>query len=61
VIAWAAIVVLLALGGIALFYSFRAPAAKADLARTIRWYGLMFWAVAAAIYGVKRLVEWFIG
>jgi hypothetical protein len=60
VIAWAAIFVFVVLGGIAVFYSFRAPAAKAELAGAIRWYGLAFWALAAAIYGVKRLVERFL-
>jgi hypothetical protein len=60
VIAWAAIVVCLVLGGIGMGCSFWAPANKAELAAAVRWYSLMSWLLAAAIYGLKRVIEHFV-
>ena len=59
VIAWGLIGLCVVLGSIGFWYSFRAPAGKAQLIQEIRWYSLVFWAVAAAVYGVKRLMERF--
>ena len=60
VIAWGVVMVLVILGSVAICGSFGAPAARADLARQIRGYGLELWALAVAAYCVKRLIERFV-
>ena len=57
VIAWGTVMVLGLIGCIGFCYSLGAPVAKADLAAQIRWYSLVCWALAVAVYAVKRIIE----
>lgn len=61
VIAWAAILLCLVLGGVGLYFAWQAPSEKAELARQLRDYSLAFWGLAAAVYALKRGVEYFLG
>ncbi len=57
VIVWGLILVLAVIGGVGMYYSFGAPAAKAELAEPVRWYSLAIWGLAAVIYVIKRIIE----
>ncbi len=60
VIAWGAVILLAVLGTIGMYYSFRASADKADVAAEVRYYSLACWGLAATIYAIKRLIEFFV-
>ena len=49
VIAWAAILLFLVVGGVGLYFAWHAPPEKAELAQQLRHYSLAFWSLAAAV------------
>jgi hypothetical protein len=55
-----AIFVCVVLGSIGFWYSCKAPAANAALAKGVRWYSLVSWTLAVGIYGIKRLIGRFV-
>lgn len=61
VIAWAAIVLFLVVGSVGFYFSFQTPPDKAQLAQQLRYSSLAFYGLAAAVYGVKRVVAFFVG
>jgi len=61
VIAWASILLLLIAGSVGLYYSFHAPPDKIELARQLRNYSLVSYALAACVYGIKKLIAIFVG
>ena len=60
-ILWGSIIVLFAMGSVGLFYSWRGWAVKPELAAQLVRYSLACWGLAAAIYGVGRVVRYFVG
>ena len=61
VIAWAAILLFLVAGGVGQYFAWHASPETAERARQLRHYSLAFWGLAAAVYAVKRGVEYFLG
>ena len=60
VVAWAAIVIFIVLGVLALYLSFGAPPEKAQIAARARTYGAVSLGLASAIFLVKELIQRFI-
>jgi hypothetical protein len=60
VAAWMFIVALATLGSIGLWFGFRAPVDKADIARQLIWIGVSAWVAAVMVWGFKRGIEFFL-
>jgi hypothetical protein len=61
VAAWMLMGALAAIGLVALWYGFRAPPEKADIARQLVAIGVSSWVAVIGLWAVKRGVEWVVG